>query len=73
MLTKLQSSNPTTNLLSEAITTPQTKSYPIRYAIFLHAHHFPLLDHRTHCGKPVHQKSAQNSLGSHATNWTAQQ
>lgn len=72
-LTLLQSPNPASNLLSQAIEAAEAQGHPLRYALLHHVHHILVLDRRTNRCQQIHGQAAKYSDGPLATYGAGQQ
>ena len=59
----LQSPNPTSNLLPQAVEATEAQSYPVRYALLHHVHHILVLNRRTNRCQQIHGQAAKYSNG----------
>lgn len=72
-LTPLQSPNPASNLLSQAIEATEAQSHPLRHALLHHVHHILVLDHWTNRCQQIHGQAAKYSDGPLTTYGAEQQ
>ena len=72
-LTLLQSPNPASNLLTQAIETTEAQSHPLRHALLHYVHHILVLDHWTNRCQQIHGQAAKYSDGPLATYGAGQQ